>query len=426
MSKTILSIIITPLLLLASCDDGTSSGSNDGTSKESDAGPSEETLELYLLSDENAAKVGGALVEANTDFAVRMFKSLVEEHPGENVIYSPVSVSVALAMTMNGAVDETFDGMQEALSFTGMTMEDINQQLQSLLLSLEHADEDVVLSLANSIWLNPGYPVKQSFVDTVESWYSSDVFEADTPDTLNAWIEEKTGGHITKMITEFPVDLVMYLVNAIYFKGAWTTTFDKEDTYKTTFIRSDDNTVNVDMMAFTDRKEYDAYSNETVIGIRLSYGRGKIAFYAFVPLEWSQGTIDDFLSTLDSGTLDMALDAFKPMELGGVRLPKFKIEFEEELDDILKAFGMEAAYEGGFDNITDPADGRPLISMVKHKAYIEVTEEGTEAAAATVVEMVDEAAPMMFMANRPFVFLIRDDRNGTILFMGKVEDPTAG
>jgi serine protease inhibitor len=403
------------LTLLAACD--------DNATDKGDEGPSQETVEAYLLSDENAAKVGAELVEANTNFAVRMFKSLAEEHPGENIVYSPVSVSVALAMTMNGAVDETFDGMQEALSFTGMTTEEINQQFQSLLLSLEHADEDVVLTLANSIWL-ADYPVEESFIDTVEEWYMSGVFDADSPETINAWIEEKTGGRITDMISEFPPNLVMYLVNAIYFKGAWTTMFDKENTYTAAFTKSDGTSVDVDMMAFNETTEYTAYSNDQVTGIRLSYGRDKIAFYAFVPSEMDiEAGIDDFLGTLDGGSLTTALEAFAPMELGGVRLPKFKIEYEKKLDDILRAFGMEAAYSGGFDKM---GGDDIYLSKVKHKAFIEVTEEGTEAAAATVVEMDNRAAPVTFVANRPFIFLIRDDRNGTILFMGKVEDPTVG
>jgi serine protease inhibitor len=316
---------------------------DDNASEEADDRPSEETREAYRLSDENAAKVGGELVAANTDFAVEMFKSLILESEGENVIYSPVSISVALAMTMNGAVDETFDGMQDALSFTGMTMDDVNEQFQSLLSSLEHADEDVVLTLANSIWLTD-YPVEESFIETVEAWYQSGVHDADSPDSINAWIEEKTGGRITDMIDEFPPNLVMYLINAIYFKGAWTTMFDKENTHTAAFTKADGASVDVDMMAFNKVTEYTAYSNEQVTGIRLSYGRDKIAFYAFAPSEMDIDTsIDDFLYTLDGESLTAALEAFAPMELGGVRLPKFKIEYEKELDGILKAFGMEAA-----------------------------------------------------------------------------------
>lgn len=394
----------------------------DGSSDDVEDGPTEETLQIYRLSDENAAKVGGELVAGNTDFAVRMLKALAQEGGG-NVFCSPVSISVALAMTMNGAVDDTFDGMQEALSLTGMTLEDINGQFQSLLLSLEQADEDVTLTLANSIWL-AGYPVEESFVETVEEWYLSGVYDADSPESINAWIEDKTGGRITDMISELPPDLVMYLVNLIYFKGAWTTMFDEEDTFTAVFTKADGAGVDVDMMAFNETAEHTAYSNGQVMGVRLPFGRDKIAFYAFAPSEMeSEAGIDEFLEALDGEGLDAALEAFAPMELGGVRLPKFKIEYEKKLDDILKSFGMEAAYSGGFDKM----GGEDIyISEVKHKAFIEVTEEGTEAAAATVVEMSNKAAAPAFVADRPFIFFIRDDRNGTVLFMGKVEDPTAG
>jgi serine protease inhibitor len=414
--KTIILIInaMICLVLVAGCNDG---------AVEADDGPSEETLAAYRLSDENAAKVESELVDRNTDFAVAMFKSLALESEGENIVCSPVSVSVALAMTLNGAVDETFDGMQQALSLAGMTMEDINQQFQSLLLSLEHADEDVVLTLADSIWL-ADYPVEEPFVDTVEEWYLSGVYDADSPGAINAWIEEKTGGRITDVIDELPPNLVMYLVNAIYFKGAWTTTFDEEDTHTAVFTRTDGVGVDVDMMALNEMTEYTAYSDGQVTGVRLPYGRGKIAFYAFAPSEMeSDATIDDFLGTLDGETLTAALGAFAPVELGGVRLPRFKIEYKRELDDILKALGMEAAYSGGFDKM----GGEDIyLGKVQHKAFIEVTEAGTEAAAATAVEMNNKAAALAFVADKPFLFLIRDDRNGTILFMGKVEDPTAG
>jgi serpin B len=408
-------------------DENTDSRGDD--SQDTDTGekiPDAKIAKAYQVSDENAAKVDSDLVSGNTAFALRLLRALVEEAPEKNHFISPVSISVALSMTMNGAVGETLEGMQEALSLSGLTMQDINEQFLSLLKSLEQADEDVLLTLANSIWLNPDYPVKESFIETVENWYLSGVFEADSPDTLNSWIAEKTNGKIEKMIDKFPPELVMYLVNAIYFKGSWTTQFDPQDTYTAAFTKSDDSMVNVDMMCFTDCKDYEAYWGDQVMGIRLPYGRGKIAFYAFAPGRWTEFNIDAFLTNLTAETLEDAFESFRPRELDGLYLPKFKIEYEKELGEILTAFGMEKAFKGGFDNMTDPEKGKPRISFVKHKAFIEVSEEGTEAAAATVVEAVDDDEPEPFRADRPFIFLIRDDRNGTILFIGKVADPTAG
>ncbi len=403
---------------------------SDEVLTESDETNDEESAEIqlkYKESDEKAEAVENDLVNSNTEFALKMFKALLEADKDKNVFISPVSISVALAMTMNGAADETFDGMMEALEFAGLTLENVNESFLLLLESLEYSDKDVLLTLANSIWIAPAYKpeISESFIESVEKYYLSGVFEATSPEVINKWIEDHTGGHIKDMIKEFPDLLVMYLVNAIYFKGAWTTTFDKDDTYETDFTKEDESSVKVNMMAFKDMAEYNSYVSEKVVGIRLPYGREKISFYAFAPIDWDYQPIDEFINSLDQESFDEIIGSFDKHELGGVHLPKFKLEYEKELNEILKAFGMDKAFSGGFDNMVKvDSSANPYISLVKHKSFIEVSEEGTEAAAATIVEIVDESMPTTFMANRPFFFVIRDDRNGTILFMGKVADPS--
>jgi serine protease inhibitor len=403
---------------------------SDEVLTESEETTDEESAEIqlkYAASDEKAEAVESGLVSSNTEFALKMFKALLEADKDKNVFISPVSISVALAMTMNGAADETFDGMMEALEFAGLTLENVNESFLNLLESLEYSDKDVLLTLANSIWIAPAYKpeISESFIESVEKYYLSGVFEATSPEVINKWIEDHTGGHIKDMIKEFPDLLVMYLVNAIYFKGAWTTTFDKDDTYETDFTKEDESTVKVNMMAFKDMAEYESYVSEKVVGIRLPYGREKISFYAFAPIDWDYQPIDEFINSLDQASFDEMIGSFDKHELGGVHLPKFKLEYEKELNEILIAFGMDKAFSGGFDNMVKAeSSANPYISLVKHKSFIEVTEEGTEAAAATIVEIVDESMPTTFMANRPFFFVIRDDRNGTILFMGKVADPS--
>jgi len=403
---------------------------SDEVLTESDETNDEESAEIqlkYKESDEKAEAVENDLVNSNTEFALKMFKALLEADKDKNVFISPVSISVALAMTMNGAADETFDGMMEALEFAGLTLENVNESFLLLLESLEYSDKDVLLTLANSIWIAPAYKpeISESFIESVEKYYLSGVFEATSPEVINKWIEDHTGGHIKDMIKEFPDLLVMYLVNAIYFKGAWTTTFDKDDTYETDFTKEDESSVKVNMMAFKDMAEYNSYVSEKVVGIRLPYGREKISFYAFAPIDWDYQPIDEFINSLDQESFDEIIGSFDKHELGGVHLPKFKLEYEKELNEILIAFGMDKAFSGGFDNMVKvDSSANPYISLVKHKSFIEVSEEGTEAAAATIVEIVDESMPTTFMANRPFFFVIRDDRNGTILFMGKVADPS--
>ncbi|HRQ70844.1 MAG TPA: serpin family protein, partial [bacterium] len=329
---------------------------SDEVLTESDETNDEESAEIqlkYKESDEKAEAVENDLVNSNTEFALKMFKALLEADKDKNVFISPVSISVALAMTMNGAADETFDGMMEALEFAGLTLENVNESFLLLLESLEYSDKDVLLTLANSIWIAPAYKpeISESFIESVEKYYLSGVFEATSPEVINKWIEDHTGGHIKDMIKEFPDLLVMYLVNAIYFKGAWTTTFDKDDTYETDFTKEDESTVKVNMMAFKDMAEYESYVSEKVVGIRLPYGREKISFYAFAPIDWDYQPIDEFINSLDQSAFDEIIDSFDKHELGGVHLPKFKLEYEKELNEILKAFGMDKAFSGGFDNM---------------------------------------------------------------------------
>lgn len=416
------------IAFFVSCENTSGSKNDEEVNDESVSDEESAEIQLkYSKSDEKAQAVESGLVSSNTEFALKMFNALLEADKDKNIFISPVSISVALAMTMNGAAGETFDGMMETLQFSGLTLEDVNKNFLNLLESLEYSDKDVLLTLANSIWIAPDYKaeISESFIESVEKYYLSGVFEATSPEVINKWIEDHTGGQIKDMIKEFPDLLVMYLVNAIYFKGAWTTTFDKDDTYETDFTKEDDSTVKVNMMAFKDMAEYNSYVSDKVIGIRLPYGREKISFYAFAPIEWDYQPVDEFIKSLDQASFDEIIGSFSEHELGGIHLPKFKIEYEKDLNEILSAFGMDKAFSGGFDNmvkVDSAAD--PYISLVKHKSFIEVTEEGTEAAAATIVEIVDESMPSTFMGNRPFFFVIRDDRNGTILFMGKVADPS--
>ncbi len=431
----IISLIFLFMLLFVSCgndsateDKGESSSEKSAEEVAGDDG-SESSAEIqvrYTRSDEKAASVNSDLVSANSKFAVKLFKSLLKDDEGKNVFISPISISTALSMTMNGAVGDTFDGMQKTLEMTGMTQEQINKQFLNLLQSLEFADEDVSLTLADSIWIVPDYIeiIEKSFIENVEKWYLSGVYDATTPEALNSWIEEKTGGKIKDMIDQFPPDLVMYIVNAIYFKGGWSIPFKKEDTFSVDFTKADESTVKVDMMVEWKSEEFDAWMDDNTVGIRLPYGREKISFYAFAPIPFEDKSIDSFIDELDGEKLNTIINSFGKIDLGGILLPRFRIEYKKKLNEILKSLGMSKAFEGGFDKIIAPKSDPFFISRVLHKSFIEVNEKGAEAAAATVIETVNGGCKHQFRADKPFLFLIRDDRNGTILFMGKVEDPT--
>ena len=397
-----------------------------------------ETLSLeqrYLVSDEYAQEVGTTLSTANTRFAVKLFQKMNEGlGAGENIFISPFSISTALAMTYNGATGETLDAMAETLEYSGIDIEALNVDYLQLIKSLEHVDEDVTLDIADSIWMNASFAslVKEAFLDVVAEFFLSAIFIEDFGDEatlakINGWIEDNTNGKITDMLDQIPASAVMYLINALYFKADWTYPFDPEDTSERDFILSDGSSKKVQMMTYGKLVTSFAYTADAdYCAVRLPYGRDKIAFYGFVPWSYdSDKTIQDFIADLTAEKLDAYInDVAYPVGDGegiGISMPKFKIEYKETLNDVLTALGMGVAFDlGGFDKIAEALG----ISRVIHQTFIEVNEEGTEAAAATVVEMFSGITPS-FNGDEPFFFVIRDDRSGSILFMGKVGDPTA-
>ena len=390
----------------------------------------------YQKADEHAAEVSGGTVTANNDLGMKIFSRIAADEADKNVMISPLSISIAMAMSTNGASGENLDEMKEALGFGDMELADVNEQFKHLIASLVAADKDLVLSIADSVWMREDYSldVKTAFTDVLEEFYEAEIFtEGFTVENINAWVSEKTNGKIDKIIEEIGEDVVMYLINAIYFKAAWTTSFSEENTREEIFTLSDGTETTANFMSFSEEEETPvllAYSSDSgdkngFSMIRIPYGRGVFAFYGIVPTSWNKTKIDDFIAKIAEDGLESYLTLLHEESDVSLKLPRFKFEYEKSLVDIFKDLGMEKAFEaGGFHNIAElPHD--PFISNILHKTFIEVNEAGTEAAAVTAVEYSDNAISGGFYANRPFVFVIRDDRTGSILFIGKVENPEA-
>jgi len=382
----------------------------------------------YKAADEHAAAVSRDVVAATNDFAARIFEAVTRAEPGKNLMISPLSVEIALAMTMNGASGDNLIEMREALGFDDLALAEINTQFFHLIKSLENADKDMVLSIANSMWMDDLFEsrIKDVFRKALTESFEADPYIVDMQDPatvglINQWVNDHTGGKIEKIIDEIRIDTVMFLINALYFKAAWTIAFDADCTYDGSFELTDGTVKAVKMMTFKDAQDFKFFSNETYSAVRLPYGRDKFAFYGFIPHE---ETVDEFTARMAHAGLDIFFSNLTVKEEVPVLLPKFKFAYEKSLNDILKALGMEHLFvPGGLLNMA--SDGEDLyVSEVKHKTFIEVNEQGTEAAAVTSVEVGETAMPEGFYATKPFVFVIRDDRSGTILFMGKVEDPS--
>ncbi len=387
----------------------------------------------YQAADEHAAAVSPKVVAANNDFAARIFKLVATAEAGKNLMISPLSIEIALAMTMNGASGDNLTEMKKVLGFDDETLTAINEQFFHLIKSLEEADKDMMLAIANSVWMDDLFEprlkdaFRKALTDSFDAEpYTVDMHDAATVDLINQWVSDHTNGKIEKIIDEIKNDTVMFLINALYFKAAWTVTFDKDRTYDGQFELTDGSHKTVKMMTFKDAQDFRFFSSGygTAGGysaVRLPYGRDKFAFYGFIP---NDGTVNEFIARMAEEGLDKFFANLVETEDVPVLLPKFKFAYEKSLNEILQTLGMKNLFvPGGLLNMAD--DGENLyVSEVKHKTFIEVNEEGTEAAAVTSVEVGETAIPEGFYATKPFVFVIRDDRSGTILFMGKVEDPS--
>jgi serpin B len=358
------------------------------------------------------------------DLAARVFA----EDPRPNVVLSPLSASMALGMTLNGAEGTTFEAMRTALGFSGMTREAINGAYRDLIDLLEDLDPQVRFEIANAIWANEGVPFHQAFFQAVLAAFdaraeSRDFADPATLAAINDWVEDNTGGLIDSIVDQLDPALVMLLVNAIYFDGAWTTQFDSSDTRAQAFTRPDGSTVQVDMMTMDD-PEVLAGGGADYAAVELPYG-GE-AFSMVVVLPQGATSARDFAAALDADAWDAIVEGLGAGNLALLGLPKFTLTYDTYLNDALQAMGMSVAFGPGADfTAMSPIGDELCISFVRQKTFIQVDERGTRAAAVTAVGISVTSLPPSFVADRPFLFAIRERLTGTILFVGLVEDPTA-
>lgn len=365
-------------------------------------------------------KVNSNITEANTEFAFNIFRALHGEDAKQSIFISPLSISTALTMAYNGAETTTKEAMHQSLGYTGMERERVNESYKNLLAYLQGVDKKVELNIANSIWIRDGESIEEGFIETNKSNFNAQVASLDfskdaAVDTMNDWISKATKGKIDKML-EPPIDplVMMYLINAIYFKGQWSIPFNPDKTFDSTFHTLDKELQSVRMMSRNGKVDY--IKGEDYKAVRLPYGSGKTSMIAILP----DNNIDAFIQDLDPDKWkDIRNNLIETQDVQ-LQIPKFKLEYGiKNLNDSLASLGMEVA----FSDQADFSGIRPdlYISRVLHKAVIEVNEEGSEAAAATVVEMRTTSAgpePTTFIADKPFVFIITDDETETILFMG--------
>ena len=373
----------------------------------------------------------GKLVDADNRFAIKLFREVNEQDAGKNIFISPLSVGMALGMTYNGAAGTTREAMQQALELQGMTIDEVNQAYRSLIDLLRDLDPHVQFLLANSIWYRNTLTFEQAFLDLNRQYFDAEIsaLDFDSPSaagTINDWVRQSTSGRIEEIV-DSPIDAqtIMFLINAIYFKADWASRFDKRRTQDAPFFLANGSQTNARMMSHEDAIPIRYLSDGEIQVVDLPYG-GQ-AYSMTILLPGSPSGVESLIENLTHAQWTnwiAALDSTSRQ----VSIPKFTLEYELTMNDVLKSLGMSIAFSpdsADFTNLYAP--GNVYISKVKHKTFVDVNEEGTEAAAVTSVEMgLTSVGPQPIVVDRPFVFAIRERYSGTILFVGKILDPNGG
>lgn len=398
--------------------------------------------------------------QANMFFSHKIYKEIVSQDTvNANLMISPLSISIALSMLNNGAAESTKDQIKSVLEYQNLTDFCINTGFKNLITQLNFYRDVADIDIANSEWFDVNFPVKETFVQVNKDFYNAEVRNLDfsdpgSVDSINAWVNDKTDGKITEIIDLIDPEAVFYLINAINFQGFWKFPFDIDNTVNAKFYSEDMTYKYVQTMkAFVSSespdspvKEFSFLYTDDFKAVKMPYGKDmpleystktssipvskdNINMYIFVPT----GDLKPFVeSQLNGDNWNTWMNSFQPYEElypysysdFEFSLPKFKFGCDKNLIPVLQALGMSDSFTAGvanFSGITELWQGL-FINLVKHKSYIEVNEEGTSAAAVTIIGG-GYGVPNVFKANKPFLFAVRDDLTGTILFMGQVYDP---
>lgn len=374
------------------------------------------------LSDEKpAAVVDTRLAKANVRFGLDLLRHV---YRGANAFLSPASASLVLSLTAGGARGETQAEMLKALRFDGIPMQDVHQGNQALQSILRNPDPQVEIAMANAIWHRTDLKAAPAFVSEAKQHYGATVDEAafgteEATKKINDWTSDATRGRIPQLFKSLGGNTVMVLVNALYFKGEWTHAFDPQRTADGLFTKADGTQESVPYMQ--QDGQFGALQGDGFRAVRLPYGQERVAMYLFVPDD-----LPAFVDGLTAERWEEYMGAFKPQQ-GLVMLPKVKLEATHPLNEPMQKMGLNLAFSPGqadFSGLFEDGRKGVAIDQILQKSFLEMNEQGTEAAAATGVVMTESAAAEpLLRADRPFLLAIRDDQTGTLLFLGTIVDP---
>lgn len=366
-----------------------------------------------------------SLVAASNDFGLDLYKTVaLNEESDKNIILSPLSVSMALSMLLNGAQNQTYDDLLSTLRLN-TSVQDNNQSCRDLLDFLPNVDANVTAQIENSIWYRENFSVLPDFLQVNVDNFDAEVSPLDfndpnAKDVINAWVANATNDKIESIIDEISNDDMMFLINAVYFNAPWKEEFDPTYTTDLAFNLSDGSSVTVPMMTSSEMS-FKYLQNEEIELINLAYGNGAYSFTAIMP------SYSSSLSILEAGLSAQTLSNWHSdmHEVSDIPLyfPKFELEYEMNLNSALSDMGMGIAFSDMADFKGINGEGGLSVSEVKHKTYMKVNEEGTEAAGVTSIGVGVTSAPSPIYFNRPFVLLISEANTGAILFVGRIMNP---
>lgn len=372
-------------------------------------------------------KVEKDVLGGSTQFGLDLFKAVSKQEIYKNRMISPLSVSLAFGMVINGAENNTLKQIKEYMGYSGLSNDEVNQANLSLISKMANVNKSVVFDIANSVWYRQGFSIKEKFLNDNKYFYNAEISKLDfsnpsSVNTINNWVSGKTNGKIPTIIDDIDPRSVLFLINALYFKGDWMYIFDETKTKTVPFYNEDKTNAVTDVKMMHLKTNFNNYVDENLVCVDIPYGDSLFSMKVIMPADGQ--SFNNMLYMLDKNYLSKIN---KEMKLGEIEvgLPRFRVSDNMELQDVLASMGITDAFtdKADFSKITDDFI---YISKVIHKTYIDVNEKGTEAAAVTAVDFRTTSIGQNFIFNKPFIFIISAYGYDNVMFIGSIVNPNLG
>ncbi|MBJ2174098.1 serpin family protein [Aureibaculum sp. A20] len=383
----------------------------------------ESDIKTPIPDFESIAK-SGEIVKANNKFAFSLFKEIAKEESSQNYMISPVSASLALGMVYNGAENQTKEAFNSVFNYGNATLEEVNLVNQNLIAQLSDNNSGAIFNIANSLWIKNSFPVKDAFIDLNKQFYDAKVQNLDfqdpkSVDIINNWVADKTQQKIPTVIDNISPNMVLFAINALYFKSDWKYQFKEENTNDQSFYPEEGNTKSVAMMNM--EQDLSFLSNSLFSSVILPYKNDKYSMIVLLPNE--DKNVTDIIAEMNDESWYNWLSQYNETRMS-LSMPKFTFAYEKMFNEALDNLGLDIAFTDAadFSGISEIAT---QIAFVKQKTFIEVNEKGTEAAAVTTIGIgtTSTGSSTRMTLNKPFLFLITEKKTNAICFIGKIGMP---